>query len=165
LEDPNFHRTVILLIEHGEEGSLGFVLTHDMSLSVQDIFEDFECDEKVYLGGPVAKNTFHYLHTISHLEGAKEILPGLFWGGDFEMLQFYFREGMLKDEKVKYFAGYSGWGDGQLEGEIEMKSWIVAPGKSEYVFNHDELLWKHILQALGGEYKWLSNAPDDVQLN
>ncbi len=165
LMDPNFHRTVILLVEHNEHGSLGYVLTHQTAMAVNDLFEDFDCDNPVFLGGPVGQNTFHFLHTLSNLEGAREILPGLYWGGDFEMLQFYFNEGLLKDEKVKFFVGYSGWGDGQIEAELEQKSWIVANGKADYVFSDDVFLWKHILQSLGGQFKWLSNAPEDLSLN
>jgi len=165
LPDPHFHRSVILITEHGDEGTHGFVLNHKTALCVHDLFDDFECEENVLLGGPVGKNTFHFIHTLSHLNGAAEILPGVYWGGDFEMLKFLFKEGLTVGEKFVFIAGYSGWSDGQLEEEIKEHCWIVAPGNAEYVFSNDKMLWKHILSGLGGEFKWLSNAPEDLRLN
>lgn len=165
LEDPNFHRTVIQLVEHNENGSLGFVLNHVTVLNVRDLFEDFDCSQPVYLGGPVGRNTFHYLHTLDSLEGATEILPGLYWGGDFEMLKFMYQEGLMPADQIRFFAGYSGWGEAQLVAEMDAQSWIVAPGEVHYVFDNDKELWKHVLSGLGGEFRWLSNAPEDVRLN
>lgn len=165
LRDPHFRRTVIVVTEHGEDGTVGFVLNHETALTVQDLFEDFECIHPVYVGGPVAKNTFHYLHTFANLEDAKEVLPGLYWGGNFDTLRFYFSENLVNEQQAKFFAGYSGWAPGQLEEELHQKSWIVAQGKPEYVFDKDTELWKHVLAGLGKEFEWLSKAPEDIQLN
>lgn len=165
LPDPNFRRTVILIAEHNEGGTVGYVLNHPTVLTVSDLFEEFQSTEPVFLGGPVGHDTFHFLHTHAGLPGAGEVLPGVYWGGDFEQLQFFHHSGIMKSYNVRYFAGYSGWGAGQLEAEIAEKSWIVIPGIPELVFSDSEDLWKRTLGEFGGSFSWMNNAPDDVSLN
>jgi putative transcriptional regulator len=165
LPDPNFHRSVILLVEHDENGSLGYVLNQPTGLVCQDLFEDFNCRETVFLGGPVGRDYFHMLHTYDKLEEAVEIMPGLYRGGDFEAVKFLYNEGLTDKMQFRFFAGYSGWGTGQLEEEILQKSWIVVDGDPAFVFSSDPNLWKQVLRERGKEFAWLSNAPDDVNLN
>jgi putative transcriptional regulator len=165
LPDPHFHRSVILITEYNAEGAVGFVLNHPTQLTVQDLFDDFDCPETVFLGGPVGQDSFHFVHTYAQLNGAIEVFPGVFWGGDFEQLKFMYNENLLEEGNIKFIAGYSGWGAGQLDAEIDQNSWIVAQPKSTEIFSNAPELWKQILARLGGQFKWLSQAPDDVRLN
>ncbi|MBS3913325.1 MAG: YqgE/AlgH family protein [Bacteroidetes bacterium] len=165
LEDPNFRRTVIVIVDHGTEGTVGYVLNHETVLRVADLFDDFESEEPVFLGGPVGQNSFHYLHNIENLEGTTKIMNGVFWGGDFEQLQYFLKEDLSGEIQIRFFAGYSGWAPEQLGNEIELKSWIVAEGMESDIFGNPNSLWKRILGRLGGEFAWLGNAPDDVHLN
>src|SRR3954464_13038426 len=84
-----FKRAVILLGEHSEEGTVGFILNKPTDLKLNDALEDFPpFDAQLYFGGPVQTDTIHFLHTLGpKLEGCKEILPGIFWGGDLETLK------------------------------------------------------------------------------
>lgn len=165
LGDPNFHRTVILIVEHNENGTLGFVLNQKTALTVVDLFEDFDCLDPVHIGGPVGRDTFHYIHNLEHLQGAQEICKDVYWGGDFDMLQVLLSDEKPADVKVKFFAGYSGWSEGQLQSEIEAKSWIVVPGSNKSVFLDELEMWRTVLRDEGGDLGWMSNAPDDVSLN
>ena len=164
LPDPNFYRTVVLITEHNEEGSVGLVLNQPGDLNIQDLFEDLSVEAPVFVGGPVSRNSMLFLHEHEGLEGAEPVLPGLFWGGDFEMLKFLINENLLHG-RVKYFVGYSGWGPGQLQSELEQKSWIVAPARLEDVFAESNELWKSVLTRLGPAFRHLGNAPEDVQMN
>src|SRR4029077_16781585 len=88
LNDPNFKRTIILLAEHNEEGSIGFILNKPTNLKIKDTIEDFpEFDAIVYYGGPVQLNTLQFIHKAGDIiEGSLEIADGLFWGGSFDIL-------------------------------------------------------------------------------
>ncbi|MBL7811428.1 MAG: YqgE/AlgH family protein [Bacteroidetes bacterium] len=165
LEDPNFHRTVILLVEHDSEGSLGFVLNQETPFQLSDFFDETDWDWLIHIGGPVGKDSLFFVHTLSSLNGAREILPGIFWGGDFEQLKFYLQEDLIPKNELRFFLGYSGWGSGQLDQEMRQKSWIVAHAKVEYIFSTEPELWKRVLREMGGEFSWLSSAPKDPGLN
>jgi putative transcriptional regulator len=164
LADSNFYRTVVLLTEHNETGSVGLVLNQQGDAGIQDLFEDIHANAPVFVGGPVSLSSMLFLHEHAELEGAEPVLPGLYWGGDFEMLKFLLREDLLQG-RVKYFVGYSGWGPGQLQAELEQKSWIVAPARLEDVFAEPNELWKTELTRLGSAYRHLGNAPEDLQMN
>lgn len=164
LPDPNFHRSVIILTEHNEQGSVGLVLNHPGNLCIRDLFEDLDSDAPVFVGGPVSRNSMLFMHEYAELEGAEQVLPGLYWGGDFEILKLLVNAGLLEG-KIKFFAGYSGWGPGQLQRELEQKSWIVAPGLPKDVFIESGQLWKNVLGQLGPDFRHLGNAPEDVQMN
>ena len=166
--DPNFKRTVVLLVEHGEEGSIGFVLNRRIDKTIDEIVElTTRHNAPVFLGGPVEQNTLHYIHQLGEeLPGSKEILDGVFWGGDFEALNKKIASGEIGERDILFFVGYSGWGNSQLEDELERKSWIVAPGNTDFVFqeNYDDL-WRQILKSMGTRYGVIANYPEDPRLN
>lgn len=168
LPDPNFERTVVLLCEHNEEGSFGFVLNKTSGVVLEDIMEDVHgFDEQVLVGGPVQQDTLHFIHRDENLYGGTEIAPGICWGGDFDQLLSLIETGRLNREDIKFFIGYSGWEEGQLEKELEENSWIVAnPSTPQLIFEEDEKsLWKTVLKRLGGRYEVYSNYPTDPRLN
>jgi len=168
LPDPNFERTVVLLCEHNEEGSFGFVLNKASAVSLEDILEEVEeFNETVFIGGPVEQNTLHFIHKADYLEGGIEIGEGLYWGGNFEHLLVLIDTKQIKAEDFRFFVGYSGWGAGQLMDELEANSWIVAHNATrDLVFDTDnETLWKTALNRLGGRYSIYSNYPTDPRLN
>lgn len=164
LPDPNFYRSVVLITEHNAQGSVGLVLNQRGDLHIQDLFADLHTEAPVFMGGPVSRDSMMFLHEHEELEGAEPVMPGLYWGGDFEIMRFLNNEGLLHG-RVKYFVGYSGWGPGQLQSELEQKSWIVTPALPEDVFSETANLWKTALSRLGPDFRHLGNAPEDVQLN
>lgn len=167
LKDPNFRRTVIFLCEHNKDGSFGFVLNKKMTLDLSDLITDAEgIHLPVYEGGPVQKDTIHFLHRCPGKVGGVEVETGIFWGGDFTAAITLLKENELDADDIRFFLGYSGWGEGQLDGELAEKSWIVREANTQLVFNiNTQQVWKNALHDLGGEYSQMTNYPIDPQLN
>ena len=169
LPDPNFERTVILVCEHNEQGSFGFVLNKPSLLKLHDVMEDVDgFDASIYIGGPVQQDTLHFLHRIGNkLEGGEAINNEVQWGGNFEQLKIMIQQGQVTEKDVVFFLGYSGWGEGQLMNEINEKSWIVHKSVTpDQVFDKDpKSLWRDVLKEMGGKYKMISNYPTDPRLN
>tara|TARA_Y100000768_G_C23836789_1_gene614159 strand:+ start:145 stop:726 length:582 start_codon:yes stop_codon:yes gene_type:complete len=167
LPDPNFNRSVVLLTEHNNEGSVGFVLNRPSDMLINDVIEDFPSfDATVFMGGPVGLDQLFYIHTLGDLlEHSVEIMPGLWWGGDFDQLKLLVDTNQVQDHQVRFFAGYSGWSPGQLKGEIEEKSWIVAKIDREQVLKDSKSYWEDVMQGLGEKFKVMSRFPEDPSLN
>lgn len=169
LADTNFERSVILLCEHNEEGSLGFVLNKPSLLTLEDVLEEAAGSEQsLYTGGPVQQNTLHFVHRMSELQdGANDLGERVFWGGDFAQLLTLMNIRQLMPENIRFFVGYSGWAPGQLATELAEEAWIVYPrATGEYVFDvPPERLWQEVLRTMGGKYRMFSNYPIDPRLN
>lgn len=168
LKDPNFMRTVVFLCDHQEEGSFGFVINREFGHTLDELMNDLEeLKIPVYYGGPVQMDTIHFLHTYpDKIEGSYEVLNGIFWGGDFERAVELIKVGELDLTRIRFYIGYSGWGQGQLNEELKEKSWLTTEATRKLVFHKkiDEI-WKDSLRHLGGEYEMLTNYPIDPQLN
>ena len=168
LLDPNFSRTVILMVKHNEEGSLGFVLNDESKFSISQVVDDFPVFEtNVFLGGPVGTESLFFIHTRNDIisEGI-EVINGLYWGGDFDELKNAISENKIKKEELIFFVGYSGWDKEQLDRELKEKSWIIADITTEEVMlQTGKYLWNSKLKKLGEKYKILSNFPADPSLN
>ena len=168
LEDPNFDRTVIIFCEHNEQGSFGFVVNKSANITLKEVVEISDSnDQPLYVGGPVEHNTLHFIHRFPSLENAVEIVNGLYWGGDFDQLLTLLDTGQATEEDVKFFVGYSGWEQEQLEEEINVNSWIVSVIKNpDLLFMQEEdKLWKKVLDELGGKFSIYSKYPSDPRLN
>ncbi len=168
LKDPNFARSVVLLCEHNREGSFGLVLNKKSQYHLSDLVElAFNLTITVFDGGPVQQNTLHFIHRKPNLiPESVEVAKGIFWGGHFETIVALLRNGSLSPDDIRFFVGYSGWSQGQLEEEHEGKSWIIAAATPAIIFMSKEaLIWKNSLNTLGGEYAQMSNYPSDPQLN
>lgn len=169
LPDPNFERTVILLCEHDENGSFGFVLNKQANTSLPELIEEVDgFDSEVFVGGPVQQNTLHFLHRQDQkLNGDREIVNEIFWGIDFEGLLSAINLNQVQQQDLKFFIGYSGWSPGQLMEEMEAKSWMVYKKATPVlVFNpNPQQLWNEVLQNMGGKYRVIANYPTDPRLN
>lgn len=168
LNDPNFLRSVIFLCEHNEEGSFGFVMNRKLNYTIDELVPELEdCKLPVFEGGPVELNTLHFLHQYPHLiPGGKEVIDGVFWGGDFNKLIELIHSKKINTHHIRFFLGYSGWGGGQLAGEMNEKTWIVAAAHPSFLFAADDAeLWKAVLKSMGGDYNLIINAPLDPRLN
>ena len=168
LKDPSFIRTVVFLCEHRDAGSFGFVLNKQIDSSLGELIPDLEgCSIPVYFGGPVQPDTVHFLHQYPDLiPDASPVGDGIYWGGNFETVTALLKSKSINPAKIKFFIGYSGWGDGQLGEEMKERSWITVSATRNLVFDtrHGEI-WKGSLQALGGDYEMMINFPIDPQLN
>lgn len=168
MKDPNFARSVVLLTEHNDEGSIGFILNKPITFRLNEIVEDFpDFDAPVYMGGPVQRDSLHFIHRIDALaEEGDEVAKGVYWGGNFDKLKSMVRLGVINSEDIRFFIGYSGWGPNQLQDEMESKAWILSNSGNKFAFaSESEALWTEILQAMGGKYKAMSHYPIDPSLN
>ena len=168
LNDPNFKRTIILLTEHGSEGSVGFILNKPTEIKLNDALENYaDFDSPIYYGGPVQLNTLQFIHKAGDIiEGSIEIVPGLYWGGSFESLREKIEIGMLKPDDFRFFIGYSGWDEGQLMEEMKINSWIVADTKIDDIFSDEpDNLWRDILKGMGKKFAILASFPENPSVN
>ncbi len=169
LKDPNFMRTVVLLCRHqDEEGSFGFVLNKLFHQTLDELIPELGGFEwPVFVGGPVQMDTLHYIHEYPDLlPDCQEVSKGVYWGGDFETLKALIKNNEIDANKIKFFLGYSGWESGQLDGEMQEKSWITVEGNLNIIFETPmEDIWKACLKALGGKYEMMIHFPTDPQLN
>jgi putative transcriptional regulator len=165
LFDPNFRRTVILIGEHNEEGALGVVLNRRTDLAVADVVPPLAglvgTDERVFLGGPVQPQGAVVLAEFEHPDAADLLVFGSigFMTGDIEAAA------VDTIRRARVFAGYSGWGAGQLESELEAGGWIVEPALTDDVFAQPEGLWSAVLRRKGGQYTMLATMPVDPSQN
>lgn len=168
LEGDYFQRAVILLCEHNEEGSFGFVLNNYVDISLNH-FEDIpEFDTKISTGGPVSTKNLYYIHTLGDkLKGSIQVHKNLYAGGDFEQLKTLMATGLVKRNEVRFFLGYSGWVERQLEGELKHNSWLVSDISSvEEIMNVDyENIWNDYMERQGGKYKAFAHFPKNPELN
>ncbi len=168
LDDPYFRRTVILLCEHNEEGSFGFVMNNYLEIELQQIMEDLPyLDTRISIGGPVNNSNLYYIHTLGDaIEGSVEVIEGIYMGGDFDQLKDKLNKGDIKEGQIRFFVGYSGWSANQLDGELDSKSWFIANVKADWLMDTEETdLWKKVMSSMGKKGEIIANLPDDPSLN
>ncbi len=167
MESPEFKRSVVLVTEHNEDGTMGFILNRKLAIKPTQAIDDFpDFEDTLFYGGPVSTELLFYIHTLGNLlEGSVEVTDGIYIGGDFDVLKDLLREGKVKPSQIRFFAGYSGWTAGQLKSEMKQHSWIVTPGTQKLVMKDNSNLWKNILKDLGGKYSMVADFPEDPTLN
>lgn len=166
LFDPNFRHTVVLVGEHNADGALGVVLNRALEVTVEEAVPAMSAlvpaGELLFQGGPVQPESSVLIAEFSH--------PGLADIPVFGSVGFLVGEvspdvapGVLR---ARVFAGYSGWGPGQLEAEMEADAWLLEPAREDDVFTDaPDLLWSRVLERKGPEYKRLSRMPYDPTMN
>jgi len=168
LSDPYFRRTVVLLCEHNDEGSFGFVLNRFIDVSVNELIEDLpKFESRISMGGPVQSENLYYIHTLGEkIEGSVEIVKGIFMGGSFDMLKILLKSGTISNGMIRFFVGYAGWGQDQLADEMKERSWLVTPADPKALMDSKkDDLWRQTLLDMGEEYAMLANFPEDPSLN
>lgn len=166
--DYYFGRSVVLLAEHNEEGSFGIILNKPVTATFNEVLKDFpEFDAPMYLGGPVETDSLFYIHTIGdNLEGAVEIVDGLYWGGDIEVLKEMILIKAVQPTDIRFFVGYSGWGVNQLESELKRNSWVITRASKSKILKMDPLkMWEGLLDKMGDDYRYWSKFPIDPNMN
>lgn len=166
--DPYFRRAVVLLCEHHEQGSLGFILNKSIDIQVNDLISDFPAFEaEVFYGGPVQTDTLHYIHNVGDLlDDSLQVSNGVWWGGDFDKLKVLITTDLIKPENIRFFVGYSGWSSGQLGEEMETGSWMTAPMDANYLFKtKPQEMWSKVMYNKGNRYEVLADMPEHVCWN
>lgn len=168
LKDPNFARTVVLLCEHQDQGSFGFIVNRPFEQKLDELIPDVLIPNiPVFLGGPVQMDTVHFIHQLPDLiTGGAEVSPGLYWGGDFAAAIQLVNSNSDEARKIKFFIGYSGWSEGQLQGELDDKSWILSAITPALLFSSEgQEIWKQSLRNMGHSFAMMANFPIDPTLN
>ena len=168
LRDATFGRSVVLLIDHTEEGSMGLIINKQLPIFVNDIIKEFKYIENIplYKGGPIATDTLFYLHTLADIPGAIPISKGLYLNGDFDEIKKYILQGNKVDRYIRFFLGYSGWESEQLSTELKENTWLVSKEENAYLMNGDTKdMWKQALEKLGSKYETWSRFPQVPTFN
>jgi putative transcriptional regulator len=168
LEDGNFARSVIYLTEKNKESAMGFILNRPTGMMVGELLPELgKLPVEVYYGGPVGNDKLFYLHTFgAEIRNSAYVKGNLFWGGNFKDLKKLHNAGIINSSNTKFFAGYSGWGEGQLDDELEQKSWIVSSFDENNIFDSfKDHLWHLCLKKLGRKYEIMTHFPTDPNMN
>ncbi len=149
LRDPNFVRTVVLMLQHEDQGALGVIINRPGDKTVDEVWEMIGsepagCDDRVYVGGPVP-GPLIAIHDQQKL-GEREILPGLFMSMQKDAI-----DKLVTNSKGRFrlFSGHAGWGGGQLEQEMTVGGWLTSPADAADMFGDYETLWKEICARIG----------------
>ena len=163
LLDPNFQRTVVLIVEHSEEGALGLVLNRPSQTTVGEAVAELDplvdATDPLYIGGPVGQSALIVLAEFEDVDRAALIAfedVGIV-GTD---------EASPQTRRGRAFAGHAGWGPGQLDSEVERGDWILDPAHREDAFTADPgELWRIVLTRKGGSYALVARMPSDPSMN
>ncbi|MEP1487582.1 MAG: YqgE/AlgH family protein [Algibacter sp.] len=166
--DISFNRSIVLLADHTQEGSIGFILNKPLEYNINDLVPEVEATFKVYNGGPVEQDNLYFIHKVPQLiPNSIEISLGIFWGGDFNKVAELISNDTINENDIRFFLGYSGWDTDQLETELKSNSWLVTENiyKKNIIEKDYEFFWKEKMLELGGEYSIWSNAPENPNYN
>lgn len=166
--DLSFNRSVILLADHNKEGSVGFIMNKPLKYTINDLIPEITPKFKIYNGGPVEQDNLYFIHNVPELiPNSIEISNGIYWGGDFESTKELLNNGEINKENIRFFLGYTGWDENQLETEMNANSWIITTNnyKNKIIGKATSHFWKEQIIELGGDYLIWSNAPENPYLN
>ncbi len=168
LVDDNFHRTVVLLLEHSDDGAVGVVLNRPSTLGTHETLPEeytgaISPDEVIHEGGPVDPESVILLADFTQPDDQASLVVGSIGvvdpSADFTGLGERIRA-------IRAFGGYAGWASGQLEAEIDDEAWIDAVCLPSDVFTADpDGLWSHVLDRKGGNFRLVARMPLDPSLN
>lgn len=162
-DDQYFSRSVILLCDHNNKGSFGFVLNNYINVDLHTLNARLpKSDSKISVGGPVDKESIYYFHRFGNrVEGSILLKEDLYFGGNFDQILELLNDSESNFRHVRFFIGYAGWSENQLKSEIDENLWVVTDSYSiDDIFdtsNHS--LWKELLAKQGGKFKIISEFP------
>lgn len=159
--DIYFNRTIVLLVEHNQEGSFGIVLNRKLGITLKDVFKHNKKQKSIpiFHGGPVDMSNLFVLHSYGDLiEGSSHLIEDVYFGGLPSELLMSINDDVLDENLIRFFLGYAGWTKGQLESELEKKMWVVGQFQEKLLFhNDDETCWRMAVESLGKQYlSWLN---------
>ena len=167
LQDKSFQKSVIYMCHHDAKESVGYVLNQKAELDLSQYITELNgIYFPLHVGGPVGLDSLHIIHTASDIIGGDAIADNIYWGGDLESAIENIKLGKITPQNCKFFIGYSGWSEGQLDAELDMNSWLVSDATNALVFETNEaLLWKESIAALGNKFNPLLYVPLSPELN
>lgn len=166
MADGCFKRSVVLLTEYSENGAIGLVLNKRLRVTMGELMKDFPVAEApLSVGGPVSTDTLHYLHTFNNIPDAVEIVNGIYWGGNIDVVRKLLSMAVMKPDDIRFFAGYAGWNNGQLDDELKNDSWMIGDIRPALIINPSRDLWMDSVKALGEKYHLWTTLPEHPELN
>lgn len=164
MQDQHFRRAAILLCEHSEDGTLGFILNRELDMRIGELLPDLvDFEVPVFFGGPVSTDSVHYVHSLGDLlDDSTPVAKGVYWGGNFDKLKFLIANQLVPTDSIRFFVGYSGWSTGQLNEELAVGSWVPGEMDTNYLFGRarNGALWRQIMQDMGGSYGVIAQIKD-----
>lgn len=162
-----FNRSAVLLVQCTQDGDVGFILNKPTDLLVRELFNGFpNFEANAYIGGPVSGDKLFFLHTLGmKIPDSLHIAEELYWSGNFEHLISLIRAGLVEEEQVRFFLGYSGWSAGQLAAEIKDYSWVVTNPSVNEILESDENFWSESVKSIGGNALLWQNFPENPEFN
>lgn len=156
-DDPFFGRSVVMVTQHDDTGTIGFILNKPLDCRLDELLDGFPyCESSVALGGPVGHTSLNFIHSLGNvlIPNAYHVSDRLFWGGSFEVLSELLRAGAIASGEVRFFLGYSGWTPGQLEAEIECGVWAVVSSVSLDPLLRNDALWYSVVSSVPELQDW-----------
>ena len=161
-DDVYFGRSVVIICEHNDEGTFGFVLNNYIDVDLHQLDGNFpNINARISFGGPVSKENLYYIHSFSDITNTLEIREGLYYGGDFDEITDRIKNAKNPNKEIRFFVGYSGWSVGQLDEEIKNENWITANNISTENIIDTKLddLWRICLEKQGQRFKLMTKFP------
>lgn len=169
LDDKYFGRSVIIVCSHNPEGSFGFVLNQYLDIDLHKADENFpDIQARISLGGPVGKENLFFIHRLgTKIQGSTSLYNGIYYGGDYDQLKKLLIQSKKHRKDVRFFVGYSGWSEGQLDEEIKEESWLPVNNISnDMIFDTaNDKLWEQSLEIQGKRFKIMSKFPRNPEDN
>jgi len=173
LRDPNFFKSVVLMVEHGADGAMGLIVNRPSSVTVSaalsEHFDFPENDEPVYVGGPVEPSALFVLHDSAEIdESEKPVVPGVFVGGSASVFENVVRSVSSGESDVRFrvLSGCAGWGPGQLEGELARGDWLLFPADAGLALGEDPYeLWDRLVQRISDDLRVFPPTPGNPEWN
>ncbi len=166
IQDPNFTNTVVLIIDHDENGAFGLIVNRPGDSTLFDVLDGVDEAAKgtnLFQGGPVRPDALFILHgNAEAAEAGDEVIDGVYMSSSRSLLD------QLVDSETDFhvYNGYSGWGPGQLESEIKMKTWVTMPARADVVFHKNpDVVWREALANKGGLYSYFAQKVRDPFMN
>jgi putative transcriptional regulator len=162
-----FGRSVVFVVDHNDEGTMGLILNKKLSLSLNSIVDELRFFDTIplYHGGPVGHDVLFYLHTLDDVPDSLNMGNGLYLNGDFEYVKRYILNGG-DYSSMRFFLGYACWDSMQLMGEIAENTWIVGKEDVVGMLRSDSgSLWKQVMSRQGSKYEIWSRFPQIPLMN
>lgn len=167
LEDPFFSKSVIYITDYNKEkGTVGFILNKIYTKKLSDLMPGIEADTAVYMGGPVNQDHLFVIHSRPDIiKGGVSISDNYFWSGDYDQIKLSINKNLIGKNEIRFFIGYSGWREGQLENEMKREDWLIYDDPQLNILEWDKNLWKNELIKMDKTNIIWVNSPSNPQLN
>lgn len=164
----HFHRSIIFLVECKMKSTFGFIINKKLDYNLNDLVEGLKPTIPLYFGGPVEPENLFFMHTLgAQIPKSIPIDNTYFWSGDFDTIIELLNQNETLVKEIRFFLGYSGWDENQLQNEINSEAWHLKTNnyESKLFQFREENLWREQMIALGGKYVIWANAPNNPNSN